>query len=39
MDVLGWVFLALLAVVVLMFLVIMLLSVPDIARYLRIKKL
>ncbi|MGH8900298.1 MAG: DUF6893 family small protein [Egibacteraceae bacterium] len=39
MDVLGWVFLALLAVVVLMVLVMTLWSVPDIARYLRIRKL
>jgi hypothetical protein len=39
MDIVGWVFLGLLAVAVLIGLVFTLSSLPDIARYLRIRRM
>lgn len=38
-DVLGWVFLGVVALLVLMIVVMLGMSAPDIARYLRIKRL
>ena len=39
MDIVGWVFLGVIAVVILIALVMVVLALPDIARYLRIRKM